>query len=344
MCAGVRKHARKTHLAWLKSVDETAGNRDRHLESKPSTYCIKEEDDNPDIEIETSPMLTPTMNGLSMGGEGAGPSELRMPMPALSLPDAAAMNMPLSAAVQQQAINGAVAAAAAAALINGVGVNAQTAPPLAWLLAQNAMNNATLGTMNIGSGEQQQQHNVPTAGLVAPPVSLPVNLGGTLGGLPPMPPWMGAAAASMDLPQNGGAMPAPSLGGADPRLGFDPLPTPNWAMTPGPLGDLSTLFGNQLAERAGLGAPAEGGDDPLCLTPPTASAISSTCVSPFELEKRPQKPPSALGAPMKDPTGPPSTVQSSPVSTTTPFDQEDDFFPVPDEAEYKAFVETLLAV
>ena len=41
--AGVRKHARKTHLAWLKSVDESAGNRDRHLESKPSTYCFKEE-------------------------------------------------------------------------------------------------------------------------------------------------------------------------------------------------------------------------------------------------------------------------------------------------------------
>ena len=59
---GVRKHARKTHLAWLKSVDETAGSRDRHFESKPSTYCVKEEgysfDD--DIEIEEpSASLTP---------------------------------------------------------------------------------------------------------------------------------------------------------------------------------------------------------------------------------------------------------------------------------------------
>ena len=65
--AGVRKHARKTHLAWLKSVDENAGSRDRHLESKPSTYCVKEEgyDFGPEDldEHELSPQLSPTLMG-----------------------------------------------------------------------------------------------------------------------------------------------------------------------------------------------------------------------------------------------------------------------------------------
>jgi len=42
---GVRKHARKTHTTWLKSVDETSLTRDRETESKPSTYCIAEFDD-----------------------------------------------------------------------------------------------------------------------------------------------------------------------------------------------------------------------------------------------------------------------------------------------------------
>ena len=64
---GVRKHARKTHLAWLKSVDENAGSRDRHLESKPSTYCVKEEgyDFGPEDldEHELSPQLSPIVHG-----------------------------------------------------------------------------------------------------------------------------------------------------------------------------------------------------------------------------------------------------------------------------------------
>jgi len=46
---GVRKHARKTHSHWLKTVDEQSLSRDRQVESKPSTYCIMEvEDQNAD--------------------------------------------------------------------------------------------------------------------------------------------------------------------------------------------------------------------------------------------------------------------------------------------------------
>ena len=69
--------------------------------------------------------------------------------------------------------------------------------------------------------------------------------------------------------------------------------------------------------------------------PPTASVISSACVSPFELEKRPK-----LAPPGKEDLRP----EASPITTTTPFDDEpDDFLPSMKESEYTAFVETLLA-
>lgn len=59
---GVRKHARKTHTAWLKSVDEASLTRDRETESKPSTYCIAEMDDQPmPLELQTAsaiPMMS----------------------------------------------------------------------------------------------------------------------------------------------------------------------------------------------------------------------------------------------------------------------------------------------
>jgi hypothetical protein len=42
---GVRKHARKRHTEWLAAVDEHSGLRDKTFESKPSTYCIMEFDD-----------------------------------------------------------------------------------------------------------------------------------------------------------------------------------------------------------------------------------------------------------------------------------------------------------
>jgi len=56
---GVRKHARKTHTAWLKSVDEASLSRDRETESKPSTYCFMEVDDqNSGDNVNTIPTLT----------------------------------------------------------------------------------------------------------------------------------------------------------------------------------------------------------------------------------------------------------------------------------------------
>jgi len=54
---GVRKHARKTHSHWLKTVDEQSLSRDRQVESKPSTYCIMEvEDQNADSSAAANPM------------------------------------------------------------------------------------------------------------------------------------------------------------------------------------------------------------------------------------------------------------------------------------------------
>jgi hypothetical protein len=47
---GVRKHARKRHTEWLAAVDEHSGLRDKTFESKPSTYCIMEYDDDEDLE------------------------------------------------------------------------------------------------------------------------------------------------------------------------------------------------------------------------------------------------------------------------------------------------------
>ena len=92
--AGVRKHARKTHLAWLKSVDEGAGNRDRQLESKPSTYCFKEEGPFFDGSMcvsdeEASPPLMPSMLTPSLGNAMSSMSMAGgLPdMPLLSLPD-----------------------------------------------------------------------------------------------------------------------------------------------------------------------------------------------------------------------------------------------------------------
>ena len=60
LLAGVRKHARKTHMAWLKAIDENAGSRDRQLESKPSTYCHMEVVDESEVanEPDESPAMT----------------------------------------------------------------------------------------------------------------------------------------------------------------------------------------------------------------------------------------------------------------------------------------------
>ena len=47
---GVRKHARKRHTEWLAAVDEHSGLRDKAFESKPSTYCVMEYDDEDDVD------------------------------------------------------------------------------------------------------------------------------------------------------------------------------------------------------------------------------------------------------------------------------------------------------
>ena len=52
---GVRKHARKAHNNWLKSVDDHSGLRDKACENKPSTYCIMECDENDRAALASAP-------------------------------------------------------------------------------------------------------------------------------------------------------------------------------------------------------------------------------------------------------------------------------------------------
>jgi len=74
---GVRKHARKTHTAWLKSVDETSLSRDRETESKPSTYCIAEVDDPSAALAELQPAGMPMMGRCGDVYDDAMPPHLR---------------------------------------------------------------------------------------------------------------------------------------------------------------------------------------------------------------------------------------------------------------------------
>lgn len=355
--AGVRKHARKTHLAWLKSVDESAGNRDRHLESKPSTYCFKEEgpfqDDGMchDIDEEPSPLLMPAqlspslgaaMNNMSMAGH--------MPeLPMLSLPDAAQMQgnvhgghyQPSAEAARQAArdMSNAMAAAAAASLL-GQG----PPPPLAWLLAQSAaaaascnagqLNPAALAAACAAAGVpfplppmddatmaahlqmvQQQMNGMPNNGMghtsapmapwmapgpqnaLPPRVSMP---------MPPMPPPMPPMAPPMAAPTKLPVKISNTNPSSPISLGFEDLPNASE--------DLSTLFGVATGDEDEPAAASRGqipgeflAEDPveaapqkrygqaiaqpLCLTPPSSSVLTSggsQCVSPFELDKRPR--------------------------------------------------------
>jgi len=188
-----------------------------------------------------------------------------------------------------------------------------------------------------------------SASAMANPVSLPVSLAPSLASLPP---WL------TQLSDANATLPPPVLGGSDPRLSFDPLPSPSQWSLEKPLGDLTTLFGN--VERTHDDGIA---DDPLCFspanaantvfTPPVSSVLSSACVSPFELEKRPRLQP---GAAKEEPR-----ADMSPTSTTNPLDAapafdgalavEDlqeidllaDALPSMPESEYAAFVATLLA-
>ena len=120
--------------------------------------------------------------------------------------------------------------------------------------------------------------------------------------------------------------------------------------------DLSGLFGAAAGERsvvdaAGVGVAAD--DDPLCLTPPIhPSSLASACVSPFELEKKTDglaegHAAAALAKRASHVRESDPRLEMSPTSTTTPFDADDpllELLPsVKEEAEYSAFVETLLA-
>ena len=98
--------------------------------------------------------------------------------------------------------------------------------------------------------------------------------------------------------------------------------------------------------------------DPLCLTPPTGSILNSACVSPFELEKRPQKPNGggdaiALGDGLGGGVG--GGVSLSKSASALQFsgeggeaaaaDKESELREEPvKESDYAAFVETLLAM
>jgi hypothetical protein len=330
--AGVRKHARKTHLSWLKSVDETAGSRDRHLESKPSTYCVKEEgpfDDSYDVSPECSPGLTPQMGVLSMGGMMGGPPMMELPGPAM---------MPAGNA---RGLSGAMAAAAAASLV-GQG----PPPPLAWLLAhQNMLSQQQQGMAGMSGmpqhlplggqpppphqmTQQQQQQQAVSQQLAAahfaaasapylahavPPPQLPPQastplptIGTAMPRLPSYPQWMASLNDPLThAPPVSLSVPVPASMPSPGGMGLDPLPPAgNWSST-----DLAALFGAHAGDAPAEPASATGGSGegssvplgPLGLTPPSAaSVLSAACVSPFELEKRP-KPPGVAQANEKAP-------------------------------------------
>jgi len=155
--------------------------------------------------------------------------------------------------------------------------------------------------------------------------------------MPPMPP-MHAAPTTISV--NTTNPPSPI------NLGFDLAPSSNagWDL-PSASTDLAALFGvatgdedepsvhakDSLAHiNAQHGMPSMTGQhsergmpQPLCLTPPqNSSLLTSTCVSPFELDKRPRD--AAEGRKQADEAEEPLTSHQ--------------------ESEYAAFVNTLLAV
>ena len=269
--AGVRKHARKTHLAWLKSVDENAGSRDRHLESKPSTYCVKEEgyDFGPEDldEHELSPQLSPTLMGnlrvcspdargqYGSGSLSASPNQSGQTSPTgFALPEPvaqSALNQQQFGGVLPQHTNaremsGMMAAAVAAAL-NGTG---PPPPPLAFLLAQNAMLGAAAASGAVPppppipvSEAAANIQNAFAAGAMHPtpqhPIAQsllanPVSLSVPLGQMPPnMNPWAGLMAPPVPPPSFPTDLPTNSLS-TGPAFNVN---DPSLSTTPPPLLD-----------------------------------------------------------------------------------------------------------
>ena len=406
LSAGVRKHARKTHLDWLKCVDEGAGNRDRQFESKPSTYCVKEEGpfEAGDCELDcdgssppllsVSPGLAPAMGQMSM----CDPGDFTMLPPPIMEPVHMGTGFAPSDAQRAAAreMSGAMAAAAAACLVGQGGPT----PPLAWLLAQSAaaaaangnaqnpmaqqinaqmaqmaalaaLQNHSLANMHglaAGSAPQMAQSlgampRVPTS---APPPMPPANNWPTTAPIEPPPPATPAAPTIMSVNT---AAPPPTMlrvntASAVPSQTPSPLSLGFPDLTPPSDADLNTLFGlatgdaDDTSLRSSYDSAAfdDGSADhaaypaqPLCLTPPTTAAtpsapagvVSSACMSPFELDKRPKNQSAASSNPSPVPT-----VSSENLENVKPSDdgQPDDYLTSKQESDYNAFVNTLLAV
>lgn len=285
---GVRKHARKMHLGWLKSIDENAGARDRHLESKPSTYCVMEVTDADDAgelaSLEPSPLILPSMTtGADIPAMNLGACDLT-PLP---LPEGACYS-----STHDSMVAGAITAATA----NQVGAGSR--PPLAWLLAQHpGVNSAPAFAMPPSSHHPPTAHAVPQHGNSLR-TDLPVAVAA---------PHLPQRAMAMAQSSSAGASSAPprmpswsheaAIGNAllctSPCSPIGPLPpVGSWTAA-----DLMNFFPSSITEAARV----DGGHDaPLSGSPPLHSQMAGMCVSPFVLEKRP-KPFGASSAPSSAP-------------------------------------------
>lgn len=318
---GVRKHARKTHMAWLKAIDENAGSRDRQLESKPSTYCTMELVDADEAEaenLEPSPTLLPAampnmadIPALGLRVAADEPSSHHPP----PMPDGLSMMRAMQEAGGAQAMSNAMASAAAAALMG-----AAPPPPLAWLFAQHmAASLAHGGPLPTPASLLPQPDAAMRSELPVAVAAASHHNGGMK--LPPPPPMSGMAWSqdSMGLAASG-----------LPNSPLAPLPAP------GDWDDLNDLFARATDDI--LTSPEHDDEDrdkpgdPLCLSPPVVSAMAAVSVSPFELEKRP--------------SGSPQTTISNGWEAqpkVEPEPEEAAFSAPINHADANAFLETLLA-
>ena len=367
-------------MSWLKAIDENAGARDRQLESKPSTYCHMEVVDEADAldDVEASPALpsaVPTVPiakipALSLLSHPAATVDgfLREPI-ALPAGAAASFAGSSSEAALKSGVTSARAAAAAACL-----VGAAPPPPLAWLLAQSGLSPTAAAAAAAYAAQAQAAH----AHLQPPPTTAHVLPRGVPAGLPvavashkaapkecppvatecsyepmvcaPMPHWTVEAAMGAALSGPGATLPPLCpLPGAGNGGAWSPDFLGLFSPTASPGDAEISNAAQQLAvagEEAASGSTAEA--DPLCLSPPMPTGVTSaTCVSPFELEKRP-KPFVPSAQPAASPSGA-SPCGLAPIAAPTEdlgdlLNLTDDSLPMMKDAEYSAFIEALLAV
>ena len=380
--AGVRKHARKTHMAWLKSIDEAAGSRDRQYESKPSTYCTMELVDADEAEAENqepSPALLPTPVPLPTMADIPALS-LRVPaeptttgfypcgVPAMPLPEGSSVTARGSAEASAVTMAQVMAqVTAASAIVHG----GAPPPPLAWLfshsVAMQALAQAHGSNVHASnlSSSSPPPHSHAAAAAAATFAAAAAAAAAARGGAPlpsAVPPQWTAAhellAAHLAAGQlanypagvmagalgsgcgagvgaygacagfgngfggfgNGFGGGAPSIGPASPLA---PMAAPgNWD-------DLDELFaratdGNRREDEEDRGeADDEDRDrpgDPLCLSPPLASAMAAVRVdgamSPFDLESESAKARAERPAmPASHPASHPASQSASPQTT-----------------------------